>query len=102
MGVVSSLRAKGANPRPKNPPPRRYGGTPLLASMRNSFVEGEIWDHPSKMRNLGSPLKNDPKTTQIGEWGHLMVQNGDEAQGAVSCRSLSTNEPMIIGLFCGK
>jgi len=28
---------------------QRHGGTDLFKSMRNSFVEGQIWDHPSKM-----------------------------------------------------
>ena len=32
----------------------------------------------------------------------LMIQDGEDAQDALSCRSLSTKEPLIVGLFCGK
>jgi len=35
-------------------------------------------------QNLGSPLKNDPKTTQIGWWGHLMVQINPPPEAVVS------------------
>jgi len=28
---------------------RRHGGTALYKFMGNSFVEGKIWEHPSKM-----------------------------------------------------
>ena len=30
------------------------------------------------------------------------VQGGEDAEDALSCRSLFAKEPLIIGLFCGK
>jgi len=32
----------------------------------------------------------------------MHVQGGQESWDALGCRSLSTTEPLIIGLFCGK
>jgi len=32
----------------------------------------------------------------------LHVESGEDAEDALSCRSLSAKEPLIIGLFCGK
>ena len=32
----------------------------------------------------------------------ILVQGGKEAQNALSCRSLSAKEPLILRLFCGK
>jgi len=31
-----------------------------------------------------------------------MIQGGEDAEDALSCRSFSIDEPSIIGLFCGK
>jgi len=33
---------------------------------------------------------------------HAGVQGGEDPQDALSCRSLSLKEPLIIGLYCGK
>jgi len=30
------------------------------------------------------------------------IQGGKDAEDAISCRSLSAKEPLIMGLFCGK
>ena len=32
----------------------------------------------------------------------LRMQGGEDAKDASTCRSLSANEPIITGLFCGK
>jgi len=47
---------------------------PILASpWRNSFVQIHVEQLCSR-QNLGRPLQNDPKTTNIWGWGQLMVQ----------------------------
>jgi len=37
-----------------------------------------------------------------GEGLQHCAQGGEDAQNALSCRSLSAKKPRIIGLFCGK
>jgi len=33
---------------------------------------------------------------------HVHIQDGEDPQDALNCRLFSANEPLIIGLFCGK
>jgi len=32
----------------------------------------------------------------------IYIQGGEDAEDALSCRSLSAKEPLNIGVFCGK
>ena len=43
----------------------RHSGTALIKFMAEQL---------GCRQNLGPPLKNDPKITKIGGWGHLLVQ----------------------------
>ena len=43
-----------------------------------------------------------PPTCMTDECGTPRIQGGEDTYDALSCRTLSAKEPLMIGLFCGK